>query len=181
MPKLTNLFTFFTGVFLFALASCGNDPQPVNEEEVITTFSIDLQPNGGGSNVLLRFYDPDGNGSSAPMVTVSGPLVANHSYTANLEILNETATPDVNVKSEILAEADDHLLCYTVTGIDIAITPTDKDSNNLPIGLQSVWQVGAAGSGTVKVQLRHQPGTKTGDCPGGGDTDLDVSFNVVVE
>lgn len=181
MNRLTNLFACGAVVFLCALTSCDNDPQPVNEEEVITTFLINLQPNGAGSNVILRFYDPDGNGSSAPIMTAGGPLVANHSYTANLEILNETATPDVNVKSEILAEADDHLLCYTVTGADITITSTDKDSNNLPIGLQSTWQVGAAGSGTVKVQLRHQPGTKTGDCPGGGDTDLEVSFDVVVE
>ena len=46
----------------------------------------------------------------------------------------------------------------------------------LPLGVITQWMTGAAGDAEVTVSLRHQAGTKTGDCPGSGDSDVEVVF-----
>jgi hypothetical protein len=63
---------------------------------------------------------------------------------------------------------------------NINVTITDKDGNNLPVGLESLWTTGAASSGAINVVLRHQPGVKDGtETP--GDTDIDVVFPVNIQ
>ena len=50
-----------------------------------------------------------------------------------------------------------------------------------------MWTVGAASNGTVVVTLRHQPdktasGVSSGDITyAGGETDIEVSFPLVIE
>jgi len=167
---------------MLLLPGCDNeDPEPVNEEEVITTVTVTLTPLTG-SVVTLRYFDADGDaGSAQPEITVSGPLAANMMYTGSVEFLNETESPAEDVTEEIVEEADEHLLCYEVEGITLTVVATDEDSEGRPLGLTTQWQAGAAGTGSVTVLLRHQPGTKTGDCPGGGDTDVEVTFPLTIQ
>jgi hypothetical protein len=176
---------FFSSAFLIAtmllMSGCKDDPKPVNEEEVITTLNLTLTPAGGGSTVTLRFYDEDGDGSIQPQKTVSGPLAPNKTYTGAITLLNETETPAGDITAEIREEANDHLFCFTITNTNLTISATDHDSNNLPVGLETSWVTGAAGTGVVKVVLRHQPGQKTGNCPGAGDTDIEVDFDVTIQ
>jgi len=169
-------------VVLGCVYSCKpDDPKPVNEEEVITTIRVTLMPEGGTRPVNLVFFDADGEqGNIPPEITVSGALQASTIYTAVITLMNETTSPPVDVSAEILEEAEDHLFCFA-TGSNIAISYSDEDDNGMPIGLESVWQTGAAEAAQVTVSLRHQPGTKTGDCPGPGETDAEVTFNVLVE
>ena len=83
--KLLSLLLIATLVF----ASCDNDdPEPVNEEEVITTLTATLTPVTGGTSIVLKTQDLDGDGPNAPVVTVSGPLAANTVYNGTMEILN---------------------------------------------------------------------------------------------
>ena len=163
------------------LQSCDkDDPEPVNEEEVITTVEVTLVPAGSGSPVALKFFDADGEqGSIAPLITVSSSLRASTTYSAVIELRNETVNPPLNITNEVAEEADDHLFCFDVSG-DIVISYEDADRNGLPIGLFSTWQVGAAGNAQVIVSLRHQAGTKTGECPGGGESDVEITFNLAV-
>lgn len=175
---------FVLFVFLFAVltfAGCDNeDPKPVNEEEVITTLEVTLVPDVGGIPVTLKFYDADGEqGNIAPLVTVSGPLKAGSTYSGVIELWNETANPPVNITEEVAEEAGDHLFCFDVSG-DITIGYADEDGKGLPIGVITSWTVGQAGPAQVTVSLRHQVGTKTGDCPGSGETDVEVAFDVEV-
>src|SRR5690606_19417163 len=107
-------------------------------------------------------------------------LKAGKEYRALMELLNETATPVEDITEEIAAEADDHLFCFSVNG-DITIRYEDEDSNGLPIGLVTTWVPGSAGSASVTILLRHQHDTKTGTCPGGGETDVEVTFELVIE
>ncbi len=56
-----------TAIFASALIfSCSSDddstPEPVLEEEVITTMTITLQPADGGADVVLQTQDLDGDG-----------------------------------------------------------------------------------------------------------------------
>lgn len=174
------LFGVITPVFLF-LACNTDDPEPVNEEEVITTLTVTLAPQGGGEAVTLRFYDEDGEqGSIAPVITVSGPLAPSTTYAAIIELENETEDPAVNISEEIAGEAEQHLFCFG--GGDLSVEYEDEDKNGLPLGLVTSWTTSdVAGATSVTVTLRHQAGTKTGECPGTGETDVEVTFDLLIE
>jgi hypothetical protein len=180
--RLPNFFSFLTlMVLVFGFAACNDDPTPVNEEEVITTLTVSLTPAGGGVPVTLRFSDPDGSGSSAPTKTVSGPLSAGKTYTAIITLQNESGASPIDITAEVRAEATDHLICFTTTGTSLTITAADTDDNGMAIGLTSTWTTASPGNSNVKITLRHQPGTKTGTCPGAGETDAEVDFDVTVQ
>jgi hypothetical protein len=181
------LSTFVVTTLL--LNSCSDDPEPANEEEVITTLTVTLMPVGGGTTVTMKFYDEDGDGPIDPVYTytpatpagTSAVLAANKAYTATLELLNETETPAGNITEEIEEEAEDHIFCFTVTSANLTVTNRNLDGNALPVGLTSTWTTTTANTGTVNIVLRHQPGVKDGNCPGPGDTDIDVTFNVAIQ
>ena len=167
---------------LITFSGCDkDDPKPVNDQEVITTVQITLVPDGGGSPVTLKFFDADGEqGSTAPVITVSGPLTASTVYSGVIELKNETTNPVGNIAEEVAEEGDDHLFCFEPASNLISVAYADEDSNGLPLGLITTWQTGAAGTTTVTVSLRHQAGTKTGECPGSGETDVQVSFTLEI-
>ncbi|HEU5146415.1 MAG TPA: hypothetical protein VFT90_06865 [Chryseosolibacter sp.] len=175
---------FNLSILLFAVlpfSGCDNeDPKPVHEPEVITTVEVTLLPDAGGIPVTLKFFDADGEqGNIAPLITVSGPLKAGSSYSGVIELWNETVNPPANITEEVAEEANDHLFCFNVSG-DITIGYEDEDANGFPIGVITSWSVGEAGPAEVTVSLRHQAGTKTGDCPGNGETDVEVTFDIDV-
>ncbi|MEX2235677.1 MAG: hypothetical protein WD824_26200 [Cyclobacteriaceae bacterium] len=177
----TAIFTISAALPILFFSSCEKgDPKPVNEEEVITTLEVALVPVGGGIPVNLKFFDVDGeHGSSAPLHTVSGPLKASTTYTATIELVNETVNPHGDISAEVEEEANQHLFCFETDG-SIAIEYSDEDENGLPLGLITSWVTGAAGEEEVTIVLRHQAGTKTGQCPGDGETDVEVTFGVTV-
>ncbi|CAL2086721.1 type 1 periplasmic binding fold superfamily protein [Tenacibaculum sp. 190524A05c] len=169
-------------------ASCSDDenPTPTNEEEVITTMTITLTP-ASGSAVTLQTRDLDGDGPNAPVVTVSGNLLANTTYTGAIVLLNETEDPAENVTTEVAEEADEHQFFYSATGISPTFTYAGtNDSNGNPVGINFSVATGAAGTGTITVTLRHEPNkTATGVSGGditnaGGETDIEATFNVTV-
>jgi hypothetical protein len=169
-------------ISLLSFSSCDRkDPEPVNEEEVITTVEVTLTPVGGGAPVTLKFLDEDGEqGSITPVITVSGPLQASTRYGATIRFLNETSSPTEDISAEVEEEGNDHLICFDPSQ-NIVITYGDMDDNGLPLGLTTSWLTGNPGDGEVSISLRHQAGTKTGDCPGPGETDVEVTFNLTIE
>lgn len=108
-------------------------------------------------------------------------LDANTTYAVKVEFLNDEDPANVeDVTAEVRAEDDEHLVCYEVTGgADATITRTDSDGN-FEVGLDTEWVTGAASTGTVMVELRHQPGVKDGTCTP-GDADVEVTFNLTIQ
>jgi hypothetical protein len=149
---------------------------PANESEVITTLRITFTDSANTADVrTAEFRDPDGPGGVAYDRFDTIRLDSNRTYFATILLLNETASPVDTISNEVLEEADDHLFCFTPSGTSATITVTDRDGNNLPIGLQSTWRTTSAGSGAMTVSLHHQPGIKNGDCAL-GETDVEVRF-----
>jgi hypothetical protein len=166
--------------------SCSNDddaPAPVNEEEVITTITVVMTPAGGGTAVTLQSRDLDGDGPDAPVVTVSGAFAANTTYNGAITLLNETETPAEDVTLEVEEEDDEHQFFYTVGGgLNFTTVYTNFDGNNNPLGTAFDATTGAASTGTVTFTLRHEP-TKpnTGLGDAGGETDIEVTFDVAIQ
>ena len=166
-------------------ASCSDDddntPEPVNEEEVITTLTVTLE--SGSDTVVMQYQDLDGDGPDAATVTVSGSLNANTTYDGSIVLLNETESPAENVTEEIEEEDLDHQFFYTVgSGLDVAAEYVDADSEGNPLGLSFILNTGVASSGGLTFTLRHEPNKpNTGLENAGGETDIEVTFDVTVE
>lgn len=170
-----------------ALNSCSNDddPDPVNEEEVITTMTITLVPQGaGGATVQLESRDLDGDGPDPPAVTVSGNFSANTTYAGSIVLLNETETPPENITLEVEEEADEHQFFFTLSGsLDAQTAYSNEDEDGNPLGTEFGFFTENASSGTLTVTLRHdlkKPNDGTLS-DAGGETDIAQTFNVVIE
>ena len=166
-------------------ASCSDDddntPDPVNEEEVITTLTVTLE--SGSDTVVMQYQDLDGDGPDAATVTVSGSLNANTTYDGSIVLLNETESPAENVTEEIEEEDLDHQFFYTVgSGLDVTTDYTSFDSAGNPLGVTFVLNTAGASSGGLTFTLRHEPNKpNTGLDNAGGETDIEVTFDVSVE
>ena len=166
-------------------ASCSDDddnaPDPVNDEEVITTLTVTLE--SGSDTVVMQYQDLDGDGPDAATVTVSGSLNANTTYDGSIVLLNETESPAENVTEEIEEEDDEHQFFYTVgSGLDVATDYANFDGDGNPLGTLFVLNVGSASSGGLTFTLRHEPNKpNTGLENAGGSTDIEVTFDVTVE
>ncbi|MGM8360972.1 type 1 periplasmic binding fold superfamily protein [Flavobacterium sp. ARAG 55.4] len=176
-------------------SSCSNDDDnpapPVNEEELITTVTAVYTPAGGGTAVTLQYKDLDGEGANPPQITVSGPFSKNKTYNGTVTFKNELVNPAEDITAEILEEALDHQLFYQTTGtlnpFTYATTSSNFDSNEKPIGLQSVFVTTEASSGTLTITLRHEPNKSGANVAAGditnaaGSTDAEVSFSISVQ
>ena len=123
-----------TAIFFFSslIVSCNDDDDidPVNEEEVITTMTVTLSPNGGGTNVVLQTRDLDGDGLNPPVITVSGPFTSGTTYMGSIVLLNETEDPAEDITEEVEKEAEEHQFFYTIGGgLDASTTYTNFDGD----------------------------------------------------
>lgn len=183
MMKQTLIIAICLGIFQ-AISSCKKDadlpklPSPVNEPEVITSFTITFTDSANSNNtVIARFIDNDGDGGNQPTAFDTIKLKPNTSYYAKVAIFNGIVGEEIT--EEIEEEATDHLFIYKPTDVALNVVITDKDNNNLPIGLQSTWRTGGNSSGSVQVILKHQLGIKDGtESP--GETDIDLNFKTEI-
>ena len=185
MRNLKFLPTVIVAILLFA--ACSNDddntPVAVNEEEVITTLTVTLTPNGGGTPITLQTRDLDGDGPNAPVIEVSGELTAETSYNGSIVLLNETESPAGNITEEVLEEADEHQFFFTIgSGLNVTTEYRNFDGNGNPLGTEFSLATGASSSGALTFTLRHEP-TKpnTGLSDAGGETDIAATFNLAVQ
>ena len=184
MKNLKSTLLLAASVLLF---SCSDDdtPELINEEELITTVSVTLT--NGTDELTLTSKDFDGDGPEAPIVNVTGNLMANTTYTGTVSFLNELEDPAEDITVEVLEEGAEHQVFYQLTNSLGSVTYTDMDANGDPIGLNFVLATNDAGNGVMSVILKHEPnkagdGVSTGDITNaGGETDVEVNFSVTVE
>ncbi|TGE20444.1 hypothetical protein E5K00_20825 [Hymenobacter aquaticus] len=178
-----SLLALLVAAPLFSACKKDNDePTPDDDNEQITTVRYELTPVGGGTPVTVQYRDPDGDGGAAAVVGTL-TLAVGTTYTGKLVLLDETKNPVVNTSDEIKEEADEHIFFFESSNTNVTVTPTDKDSKGLAVGLETRVEAGAANTasstGNLKITLRHQPGAKNGTFAP-GDTDVEVNFPTAV-
>lgn len=194
--KTKNIYSFaiplfYTLVIASFFAGCkkdDDDQPPVipNEEELITTLHYRLMPPAGGDTITLTFRDLDGDGGNPPVITVDS-LDTSTTYNGYLLLLNETVSPADTISVEIDAEGADHQFFFSSDVPGVNINYVDTDVNGNPVGLKTTLLTGAAGSGILKITLRHEPdkdaaGVQGGDITNaGGETDIEVTFDLMVK
>ena len=179
-------------VSIFTFSSCSDDdkPEPVVENEVITTVTAVYTPVGGGTAITLESKDLDGDGPNAPLISVSGNFVQGKTYTGVVTFLNETVSPAEDITEEIKELGLEHQIFYqktgTLNGFSYSTNADNFDANGKPVGLQTVFTTTTAATGTLKIILIHLPnksaaGVSDGDITNaGGGTDAEAIFNITV-
>lgn len=171
---------------LMAFAACKDKkqvqlPQPItNEPELITTLILQMSDSAApATKIMVSFRDPDGSGGIQPVISDTLRMAKGKTYFASIVLLDETKMPVDTISKEVLKEADDHQLFFNVDGTPISVSYRDKDSKNLPVGLVTRWRTENIGTGSVKITLKHQAGTKDGNM-GTGETDAEVTFKTKI-
>ena len=184
------LYCFGLFIALFA-PGCGDDDDPPipNEEELITDLIYTLTPTGaGGQAVTLTFTDRDGDGGNPPVVTISDSLAANTEYAGVVQLLNASDPADVeNITLEVAEENTEHQFFYrTDSSLDLTVAYDDEDVDGQPLGILTTVSTGNASAGTMTIILRHEPDktaaglTIDNPTPGGGETDIEVEFDLAI-
>ncbi|MBC6951844.1 hypothetical protein DWB58_28315 [candidate division KSB1 bacterium] len=174
------------------LWSCKEDnptnPDNGNEQELITTVTLSLTENGTSNVVTATFKDPDGDGGAAPTFGTL-TLKAGSTYTGKVELLDESKNPAEDITEEAKEEAEAHQFFYTPQGAlagRLTVTITDKDSNNLPVGLEFTVAVLAGGAVTgsatnsLNVVLSHFDNTPKNGADRSDESDIDINIPVTI-
>lgn len=159
-----------------------------NDEEVITTVNLKVTPHtGGGNAVVFSIDDLDGPGGNLP-TQQNVVLAPNTMYHFELELLDKTKNPAADITGEVDEEGDAHRIYYLPSaGSNIQVTGLNNDDNGIPLGTTGFITTGAAGTGNLRVVLRHYGGNPpnkgaqdTWDSPK-SSSDVDVTFNTAVQ
>ncbi len=174
------------------LASCDNDDdtlEPVEEEEAITRIVLTFTNQADANDTVVLTWD-DTNGDEEVddnEKTVVGEFAANGTYDAEIGLFNED---EDFLDEDILADQaaiDAHFFVYA-TNLDFTMMRAADDetrTDNNKLGVKTVWTAGAAGTGSISIELHHESpsvddstgfGTAAGD-----DTDIDISFNAEIQ
>ena len=182
--KYASLMVFF--LLTLFLTSCEkDDPEPINEEELITTVRMVCTPVSGGDVVSLQFQDIDGDGGDPPVI-FGGEFKANTDYEVEVSFLNESVSPTEVITEEVRDEGTEHQIFLTFAGVDFTFGYLDSDADGNPVGIEMSLSSGTTGSGEMTLILRHEPmkgnaGVADGDITNaGGETDVEVRFPVEI-
>ncbi len=192
------IFTLFLFILIFA-CSKDEDPEPANEEEVITLVTLEVTKVGSSETIKYDFEveghdhddneeedDDDHDDHDGEHTEIE--LEANSSYNVSMLIYNDTDPNNIeNITLEIIEEKDEHQIFYAITnelsGFSIASASDDnKDSNGNALFIKTTWTTTGETSGDVVGYLIHEPVQKTGNTRTdfGGATDFEIEFEVHV-
>lgn len=192
---------YLTAIVLasFAFSSCSSeDPVPENDGELITdvtlTFQeIDLSGNPVGESFDFTASDTEGIEIGANPEVETIMLGKGKTYQMSIDVFNSVAGEDIT--EEIFEESDEHQFYFlgtAFTGSPI-LTYEYDDEGGVILGLKGVVTVQESpgvNNAAIQILLRHAldknyPGADNPNfenyAEAGGESDLDITFPVVVE
>lgn len=177
------LFALVTISLVSLISSCKHEEDHDHAGELITTVKLTLRSTGGPDRVASwRDLTPnEPSGISVDTLKLDSGIV----YNGTIELFDETQSPSVNRTTEIEREKDEHLFLYKQVSPlspslwNIAIQ--DRDSRNLPVGLQFTFQTLSKQNGRLQVILKHQPKNSKDGTEAPGDVDVNVEFPILIK
>jgi hypothetical protein len=162
--------------------ACDKVNEPTDEQELITNVWLDFHDIEASRIYTFLAMDSDGNGGNPPLINEI-KLYADKYYLLNIRFTNNSNSSSTgqDITAEIVVEGTDHLVCLEGTGAMPEPIINDKDNNGNPLGLESAFMTGDAGTGTLQISLKHLPDKAASDPCSTGDTDVDVTFNVTIQ
>jgi hypothetical protein len=197
MKNLQKLPLYLIAVLTLGFASCqSEDPEKENEGEVITDVTLKFQEVDGSNNpigsvVSFKASDPQGIAVGATPTIQTINLTKGKKYLMTIEVYNGIEKEDIT--KEILEEAAEHQFyflgpAFTSNILSIAYA----DAGGIALGLRNFLTVSSSpgtNNTTMRVVLRHDLNKNFSGAnnpnfenfaQAGGETDLDISFPVVL-
>lgn len=159
-----------------------NNPTDTAEEVLPNVVTLTLtSPQGSTTAVWRSTTDVQGTASRIDTLV----LAAGRTYTGAITAVNDAKSPTVDLTKEYQEKANEHQFFYTITGdaqSRVTFTVTDKDGNNLPLGLafNVVTTSGGTARGTLNVVLAHYDDVKKTGITRSPESDIDINFPVVI-
>ena len=175
----------FSILSLLTVAACNRDdtPEPV-EQELITTIRLIVTDTAGTARTF-NYRVENGFGSTSPGSLRVDSVVLPASaapYNVEVRVLNETVQPAEDVTDEIIAERDEHLFFFAVSGTigmplpAITLGNGSTDNTGRPFNQTLKLNAPSVGSGQIIVRLLHEPTDKNNSTHPGGETDAEAVF-----
>ena len=177
-------------LFLALLASCTSDdntPVAIIAEELITDVNV-VFTNSTDATDVVTLTANSADGVVEPTLTTSGVFTANATYNTTVTIRDNVNNE--NILDEIIAEKDEHFFTYSTVATDLFTNMVRADNDEVRtdgelLGLNTVWTAGAAGTGTLTLQLIHEPTTVNDDngfgSASGGEFDINNTWDITIQ
>ena len=197
MKTLKKVSLYFLALLAFGFASCeSEDPEKENEGEVITDVTLKFQELNG-SNALVgeilsfKASDPQGIEVGKTPTVQSISLTKGKNYQMTIEVTNSIEGEDIT--QEILEEAEEHQFFFLGQVFDSSFFSIQyADAGGIALGVKTNVTVSAStgtNNSSMRVVLRHDldknfPGVRNPNfanfVQAGGETDLDITFPVIL-
>lgn len=177
------------GLLSVMVGGCSDDPSTgpdSPEHEEANKVVLQLTNSANASDVITAtFFDADNAGGNPPTIDTLR-LTNNASYSGTIRVYHQHGASSEELTGDIERLKDEHQFFFTAKdGIAgrVFITPTDKDSKNLPIGLKFTVVVsnGAPITGKLNVVLGHFDEVAKDGINRSPESDVDIDFPVVVK
>jgi hypothetical protein len=171
--KKMKVLKFLSAVLIgstLVFASCKKD---ADEQENINVIKLTL------GSTTFTWSDTDGAGGKAPVIDTIR-LAVNATSAFSVELSDGSASPAKDFTAEVIAEKNDHLFVYTVTGAKLTALALSTDANGKAFGQSGTMTAGTASTGTLQIVLKHLPDKSAANPATTGETDVDVVFPVVI-
>lgn len=162
---------FISAIILLGFSSCIKDEE--QEEENINVLKIKI-----GTTTFV-WSDTDGAGGTAPKIDTI-KLTPNSSLSSEVLVQDGSVSPAKDFTTEVITESDEHLFIYK-TSSNISVTDLSKDKSGKAFGQTATVKTTTAGAGTLNIVLKHLPNKDASDPSATGETDIDVTFPVVIK
>ncbi|MCE7054580.1 hypothetical protein LZF95_07835 [Algoriphagus sp. AGSA1] len=198
--KTKNLFYLaaLLAASAFTLSCSSDDPTPENDGELITDVTLtflELDENGDpvGASFDFTASDPEGIETGATPTVETVVLEKGKTYQMTIELYNSIENEDIT--EEISEESDEHQFYFlgsAFVGTPV-LTYAYDDEGEIKLGLKGIVTVNenpAATTATMQIILRHDLDKNfagadnpnfTNYVQAGGETDLDITFPLVIE
>lgn len=197
MKNLKIIALYLLALLAFGFASCeSEDPEKENEGEVITDVTLKFQELNG-SNALVgdvlsfKASDPQGIEVGKTPTVQSISLTKGKKYQMTIEVTNSIEGEDIT--QEILEEAEEHQFFFLGQVFDSSFFSIQyADAGGIALGVKTNVTVSAStgtNNSSMRVVLRHDldknfPGASNPNfanfVQAGGETDLDITFPVIL-
>ena len=197
MKNLRKVSLYLVALLAFGFASCeSEDPEKENEGEVITDVTLNFQELNAsnalvGSVLSFKASDPQGIEVGKTPTVQSITLTKGKKYQMTIEVKNSIENEDIT--KEILEEAAAHQFFFLGQVFDSSFFSIQyADAGGVALGLKTIVTVSSStgtNNSNMRVVLRHDlnksfPGasspTFANFAQAGGETDLDITFPVIL-
>ncbi len=129
--RLQNLLLLVAASLIFFMAGCDKNDDGT-EQELVTKVIVHLT--GTGSSLFNEEFEAeDTNGDGVWDNIASLNIPVNTTFDVHVHVYDG----DEEVNAEIVAEKDEHLFVYKVTGSNLTISDLDTDNNGKPFAIDS--------------------------------------------